>query len=88
MVLTPEMNEEQAAALAERLRQVVEEHGFAEGVRLTASFGVSALTAGDDVADLTRRADAALYRAKRGGRNLVATWSADPTLEAESALGA
>jgi diguanylate cyclase (GGDEF)-like protein len=87
MVLTPEMNEEQAAALADRLRQVVEEHAFAEGVRLTASFGVSALTAGDSVADLTRRADAALYRAKRGGRNLVATWGEDPTPEAESALG-
>ncbi|MBY4636130.1 GGDEF domain-containing protein [Sphingopyxis sp. XHP0097] len=39
--------------------------------RFTASFGVAQRTASDSLADLSRRADEALYRAKAGGRNLV-----------------
>lgn len=37
----------------------------------TASFGVAQRTPGDTLFDLSRRADAALYRAKAGGRNQV-----------------
>ena len=60
---------------------MVAEHTFDEGVRLTASFGVSALSPGDGVADLVRRADGALYRAKRDGRNLVRTAELAPDAE-------
>ncbi|RXZ66402.1 GGDEF domain-containing protein [Pelagerythrobacter rhizovicinus] len=38
---------------------------------VTASFGVAQVTRGDTLFDLARRADAALYRAKAGGRNRV-----------------
>lgn len=38
---------------------------------LTASFGVAQRTSEDSLFDLMRRADAALYRAKEGGRNQV-----------------
>lgn len=41
------------------------------GRRCTASFGVAESVPGEAYADLRRRADAALYAAKRGGRNLV-----------------
>lgn len=41
-------------------------------VRLSCSFGVAIGAPGDDIDDLLRRADAALYTAKRAGRNLVA----------------
>jgi diguanylate cyclase (GGDEF)-like protein len=39
--------------------------------RLTVSFGVSAHAPNDTLADLYRRADAALYEAKAAGRNRV-----------------
>ncbi|WP_338445100.1 GGDEF domain-containing protein [Pelagerythrobacter marensis] len=38
---------------------------------VTASFGVAQLTLADSLNDLSRRADTALYRAKRAGRNQV-----------------
>jgi len=38
---------------------------------VTASFGIAQMTQGDTLYDLSRRADAALYRAKAGGRNRV-----------------
>ena len=37
----------------------------------TASFGVAQRNPGDSLFELSRRADAALYRAKAGGRNQV-----------------
>lgn len=40
---------------------------------VTASFGAAQQIAGDTMFDLSRRADAALYRAKAGGRNRVGT---------------
>ncbi|HWW57924.1 MAG TPA: diguanylate cyclase [Sphingopyxis sp.] len=39
--------------------------------QFTASFGVAQRTASDSLFELSRRADAALYRAKAGGRNQV-----------------
>lgn len=38
---------------------------------VTASFGVAQVAQGDGLPDITRRADAALYKAKEGGRNRV-----------------
>lgn len=70
----------QAAAFAERLRAIVENLAIEFGdqrIWVTASFGVA--TAFDDPnlydpAALVAAADAALYRAKRDGRNRVASW--------------
>jgi diguanylate cyclase (GGDEF)-like protein len=46
------------------------QYGLHEPV--TASFGIAPLTQGDTLSDLLRRADAALYRSKTGGRDRVA----------------
>jgi diguanylate cyclase (GGDEF)-like protein/PAS domain S-box-containing protein len=53
----------------------------AEGVfiPLAASVGVAELTDGLDLDTLEVHADAALYRAKRGGRGRVEVWAADQT---------
>lgn len=65
-----------AQAIAERLREAVAAQRFVEcpTLRLTASFGIACLLPGSVDADPDRllgRADAALYQAKRDGRDRV-----------------
>lgn len=64
-----------AALVAERLRDLTEQHRFpGEEVtgKITASFGISSYPAdGTTVQDLIESADKALYKAKRHGRNMV-----------------
>jgi diguanylate cyclase (GGDEF)-like protein len=82
VVLAPAMSEEQATALAERMRQAVcgAPLDLPDGSqhRLTVSVGVAIMQMGDAQVDiksaadqLLAEADAALYRAKQKGRNRV-----------------
>jgi diguanylate cyclase (GGDEF)-like protein len=76
-VVLPQTNSEGAEQLAERIREAVDglevPRVDGEGVlRLQASFGVAAVPeSGSDREGLIAAADAALYRAKRAGRNRV-----------------
>jgi diguanylate cyclase (GGDEF)-like protein len=76
-IVLPETDIEGAAYLAERIRAAIETlevERTTDGapLRLTASFGVASLPeAGPDRDALVGAADAALYRAKRGGGNRV-----------------
>lgn len=77
-LLLPETPLDGAALVGERLRHALADNRVpaAAGVTFsfTASVGVSQLGASDAVLDsLLARADEALYRAKRGGRNRVVT---------------
>lgn len=61
-----------AAALAERIRGRFElQRSSATPLRITASFGVAQLREEEQVDSLIKRADDALYLAKRAGRNRV-----------------
>lgn len=62
---------ERGVATAQKVREAIAAHEFAGIGRVTASFGVAACRKEDSVASLMARADAALYRAKAGGRNRV-----------------
>ena len=72
VVVLPGMGPEQAAEVCERLRQRVATHTWPEfggsPLTVTVSIGLTA-TPPFDVAALMQSADAALYRAKHGGRN-------------------
>ncbi len=71
LLVLPGVEEADGVRHAERLRQVIAEERVA-GLRMTASFGVSAARgAAVDFAELYRRADRALYAAKSRGRDQV-----------------
>lgn len=78
MIALPETTYDGALAFAERLRERIEEHPFRSAsqhpVTLTASIGIASFPAPgvDGLDSLLASADAALYRAKREGRNRVA----------------
>jgi diguanylate cyclase (GGDEF)-like protein len=61
-----------AVAVADDLRSLVADAIFPERIRLSISVGISELRSGRHVDSWIEEADAALYRAKRGGRNRVA----------------
>lgn len=76
-ILLPETDLESAVQTAERIRMAVENHDFAgahgKGVKVTVSQGVTAYPSPgiEKRSDIVAKADAALYEAKKEGRNCV-----------------
>ncbi len=63
-----------AVKVADRMRALVEQFDWGtvrDGLAVTVSMGVATLAPGENFVSLVARADAALYRAKRDGRNRV-----------------
>lgn len=79
-LLFPRMPVEDAAKICEQLRlrlaQADNRH-IAEGLQVTASFGLSESSDASDSNTLIKQADHALYIAKQTGRNKVVCWSAE-----------
>lgn len=72
LIVLPEAGANASTLIIERLRCAIENSGIEfEGKRvpLSASFGIAEYSPGETISDMINRADAALYAAKRAGRN-------------------
>ncbi|MGE0680444.1 MAG: diguanylate cyclase [Candidatus Binatia bacterium] len=81
LVVAPGCAAQETAKVAERLRERLEGLPLTlrdKSIRITGSFGAaSSKDVAEDVDAVVWAADAALYRAKREGRNRVVTWNGD-----------
>lgn len=91
LVVMPSTPKELALRVAERIRALVESTPFAHAEaqptgHVTISGGVATVPGdGEDIDSLLRNADAALYQAKRAGRNRVVAYASVPLAGAEDA---
>lgn len=80
VLVLPETNMDDAEVVAEKFRQAIAEHKFnheRETYHITSSFGVAEMTPSQEEmskSELIANADAALYEAKKKGRNRVVTF--------------
>lgn len=90
-IIMRKADREAARALAEALRQTIEKTSVKYLGRplgtVTVSIGLASTQGDEPAATLMNRADAALLRAKSGGRNIVATDWSDPSRPAERLAG-
>ena len=79
-ILLPETGLQKATSIAERVRQIISETAIdiaeSNNVTVTISLGVTQMQAGEPLETLMANADAALYEAKRQGRNRVCQYQA------------
>ncbi len=71
MIVCPETNSDGARQLAEKIQSVIEQYDFPSIHTMTCSFGISDSREGDRIENIVGRADSALYRAKKEGRNRI-----------------
>lgn len=72
LLLLPNTTPDVAAAIAERIRLAIPESAGTcdtQGLNVTMTFGVSEWRPGENIDECIARADTALYRGKRAGRN-------------------
>lgn len=82
VVLMPETSEQQAAAVAEGVREAIGScpfHFKEQPLTITMSFGITGFYAGDTHEEVFARADQALYQAKDGGRNCCVVAKQNPS---------
>jgi len=71
LIISAETDKEKAYVLAERLRNRIQNFTFNHVAQITVSCGVAEFKKGDTKNTLIKRADDAMYKAKRKGRNCV-----------------
>ncbi len=76
LLILPHTALESAQVLAERIRSTIDEHPIQvhrQTIHITVSLGVACVEGAVNLDELTEAADRAMYLAKRGGRNRVAS---------------
>jgi diguanylate cyclase (GGDEF)-like protein len=76
LLILPDTGLDAARILAERIRSAIGDHPLVvenQRIKVTVSVGVACLEGEANLDDLSQEADRALYMAKRGGRNRVAS---------------
>jgi diguanylate cyclase (GGDEF)-like protein len=76
VLVMPQTPATEAAAVAERLRQVLARTAWPAGLQVTASWGVAQANRESELEAAMREADQAMYRAKHAGRDRVISASA------------
>jgi diguanylate cyclase (GGDEF)-like protein len=71
LILLPNTLSEEAAAIAEKLRQTVEDTDYPHNTKVTCSFGIVQSCHNTDIEIIVDRADSALYKAKKSGKNCI-----------------
>ena len=71
LIIMPETDEKGGFVMIENLRKKIEACSFSNVGSMTASFGMSSFKEGDAPETIIKRADDALYEAKKSGRNSV-----------------
>jgi diguanylate cyclase (GGDEF)-like protein len=85
VIMIPEAANDAAHILSERLRKQMSELKIEDLPPITISLGIATYPFdGSDLADLIKKADAAMYAAKRDGRNRVVKYSPDIPMVRES----
>lgn len=90
-ILLGRIDVDTAAIVADRIRQAIARHNFdvgtnGERVAVTCSLGLATVSDGDTEETLFVRADEALYRSKRNGRNQLQIELRDRALSTEAAI--
>lgn len=83
VLMMPQTTEQEAAAVAERLRQHLGGLAWPAGLQVTSSFGVAQADGEASVEAAVTAADQAMYRAKRLGRNRVECSASGVSTEAD-----
>ena len=71
IIMLPHTDISESKIVAEKLRLCIEELTFTSNMHITMSFGVTQYQFGEDISNIVKRADDALYMAKFNGRNRV-----------------
>lgn len=71
VILIPENSCETDEVLAEKLRLIIQNHPFSDRYRVTCSFGVTGFISGEKPDEFIKRADKALYKSKKAGKNTI-----------------
>lgn len=71
ILILPELNEEQAFQVTEKLREDVSSFEFKDIPKVTVSAGITICQADDSKKNILKRVDDAMYQAKKAGRNTI-----------------